>query len=157
MVKTDMLGDHWKVALKVAVIISAVVISLVMWLLNKEAPITSGSLYAYDLATKTLFTTSETTPPFAAPSGPLAGVLAQVITIADEPQPVAVYLMRYTPAAKEAIASFGSSTPEARTGLEVCRPGDSNWVPAHLPDGVAIRNRIAEVAGDRPWKIASPP
>ena len=157
MVKTDMHRDGWKVAIKVAVILSALVFSLVMWRLNKGAPITSGSLYAYDLATGALFTTRETIPPFDAPSGPLAGVLAQVITIADEPQPIAVYLMRYTPAAKEAIESFGSSTPEARDGLEVCRPGETTWELAQLPAGLAIRNRIAEVAGDRPWRIAIPP
>ena len=128
-----------------------------LWWTHREPILAYGAVYAYDTGTGELYVTSETVPPMSAPSGPEAGVKAEVVRFAGDRLPTVVYLTTYTPSARRSLDSAGYITPEVIAGTLVRRPGDSMWVVASSPAGQAIVTRISELAEGRSWTVALPP
>jgi len=107
------------------------------------------NVYYYDLASKKLFVATGTElPPIDAPSGKDLGVAALVYGCNDcaEPHRFIAYLLRYTPAMRQAqIADwadqkkFGAPTlknlPNLSDGAEVRGADDAQWVPFNSDAG----------------------
>jgi hypothetical protein len=99
---------------------------------NRQEP---NSCYSVDDG-KSYFSAPYRVPPFDYHGKP--AYRAMVYTFHDDKPPFVAYLMRFTPQAK---AQLEASPPDpanslsltALVGLEVKRPGETNWVPALDP------------------------
>ena len=126
------------------------------WWLSHATPNTSGTIYGFDTGSGKLFVTDEGVPPFPAPSGADAGVLAHVIIFDGETPPTVVYLMTYTPEAHAQAKRAGGDGTAIAAGLLVRRVEDRDWTPAQTPAGRAIRELTTELAAGRSWRVAIP-
>jgi hypothetical protein len=147
-----MLSRTWQMT----VIACGLVAPAIVWWAFKEPRVQIGSVYAYDTGTKQIYATNETVPPMAAPSGPQAGVRAQVVTFAGDHTPTVVYLTTYTPEAHESLLRANAITNEVVAGTMVSLPDDVHWVPINSPEGLKICARIKELAAGRTWLVAIP-
>lgn len=138
-------------------VFAAVPLALVMTLwLSKTPPNTSATIYGFDTGSGKLFATDDGVPPFAAPSGYEAGALAHAVIFDGDAQPTVVYLITYTAEAHAQAKRPGGDATAIAAGMLVRRVEETDWTPANTPAGRAIRDRVAELAAGRAWRLAIP-
>lgn len=139
---------------------------------EKSGPTGNSKTWFYDLNTGELFTAAaKELPPVKAPSGTLpdgqpAGVLAHVLSFADEPNEsnrFIAFLETYTPETKQQLSAFLKSknkNPDLiknwNSGRLVRAVDDNDWFPADSNHGRAVQKNLITDANGRQPHICMP-